>query len=165
MPPSADFRDRRWPAEAREIATAVHATVLAAQRQDREAFDEALVETTALDPEKVALVLGSVIQMLLEETHPDGFGADDLGTLLETCVRNAATWTAEPDIDLLLFVVGGALGMQEPGEEPPAADNRGVTSHATLLATDLLKTTGRPLTDYLDTAIGEIARDQTMEMP
>lgn len=165
MPPPDDFGDRRWPAEAREIATAVHATGLAAQRQDHDGFDKALEEAATLDSDKVALVLGSVVQMLLEETHPDGFGADDLGTLLETCVRSAATWTAEPDIDLLAFVVGGALGMQEPGEEPPSADNRGVTSHAALLATDLLKTTGRPLTDYLDTAIGEIARDQTMEMP
>ena len=160
-----DFRDRRWPPEAREIAVAVHGAVLAAGRQDDPAYQAAIEDTTTLDPEKVARVLGSVVAMLLEETHPDGFDADDLGHLLESCVRDAAVWTAPPDADLLVVVVGGALGMQEPGEEPATADPRSVTAHAVLLVADLLKITRRPLADYLDAAIGEIAREQTMEMP
>lgn len=155
----------QWPAPARAIALAVQGAVLAAQGHDRVAFEEAVVETRALDAEHLRIVLGSVVQMLLQETQPDGLGADDLQALLENCVKNTSVWTDEPDIDVLVFVIGGALGMQDPDEEPPTADPAKVTSHAIHLVVELLSITKRPLAGYLDAAIGEIARDQTMEMP
>lgn len=160
-----DFGDRGWSAGVRELAGTIQAVVLAARRWDREAFAEAVTATEALDPEQVALVLGSVVQLLLEETHPDGFGADDLQTLLEGCARHAGTWTTEPDLDLLAFVLAGALGMQDPDEAPEGIRPRSVTVHASLLATELLMITGRRPADYLVPALAEIARDQTMELP
>lgn len=161
----SDFGDRGWSASVRELADTIQAVVLAAQRQDRDAFDEAVTATEALDPEQVALVLGSVVQLLLEETHPDGFGADDLQTLLEGVARRAGTWTADPDLELLAFVLAGALGVQDPDEAPEGITPRSVTVHASLLVTELLMITRRRLADYLVLALAEIARDQTVELP
>ena len=160
-----DFRDRRWSAPVRELAGSIRAVVLAAQRQDRAIFAEALTATEALDPEQVALVLGSVVQLLLEETHPDGFGADDLQDLLEECARRTATWTAEPHLDVLVFVLSGALGVQDPEEAPAVAHPRSITAHASLVVAELLMITRRSPTDYLVLVLDEIARDQTMELP
>lgn len=161
----SEFADRPWPAEVRELAVAVLAPVRAAQRRDRGEFDEAVAATAAFDQQQVALVLGSVLQLLLEETHPDGFGADDLQTLLEGCARHARVWTDEPDLDLLVFVIAGAVGVQDPEETPPGATPSAITAHGALLVTELLLITRRDPTGYLVLAIGDVARDQTMELP
>ena len=155
----------QWPAPARAIAVAVQDAVTAARNGDRPGFEDAIAETAALDEARVAVVLGAVVQMLLEETQPDGLGADDVRALLEACVRSAVPWYPAIDVDLMLVVVGGALGMQEPGTEPASAGPATLTAHAVLLVVELLRITRRPLEVYLDAAIAEIARDQTMEMP
>lgn len=160
-----DFGDRGWSAGVRELTDTIQAAVLAAQRRDREAFDEAVTAAEALDPEQVALVLGYVVQLLLEETHPDGFEAGDLQTLLEGCARHASTWTAGPDLELLAFVLAGALGAQDPDAAPEGIRPRSVMVHASLLATELLMITQRRPADYLVLALAEIARDQTVELP
>lgn len=152
----------QWPAAARAIATAVQAAVTAVG--ERPAFEEAVADTAALDEAQVAVVLGSVVQMLMEETAPDGLGADDVQGLLEACVRNAVAWFPAVQVEVLMVVVAGALGMQDPEAEPEFRP-REITAHAVLLVHELLAVTRRPLTGYLDAALGEIARAETIEMP
>jgi hypothetical protein len=48
-------------------------------------------------------------------------------------------------------------------ERPPGAAE--VAAHGPLLVADLLAAAGRPLAGYLDAALAEIARAETIEMP
>jgi hypothetical protein len=152
----------QWPAPARAIATAVQEAVAAVG--DRPDFEEAVAQLAALDQAQVSVVLGSVVQLLMEETAPDGLSTDDVRSLLEGCVRNATAWFPAVNVEALMIVVAGALGMQDPDAEP-VLDPRAVSAHALLLVHELLARTRRPLSGYLDIALGEIARAETIEMP
>jgi hypothetical protein len=54
--------------------------------------------------------------------------------------------------------------MFEPDEDNQTAAAAMVT-HATIVIADLAKSSGLPLEPYLDAAIGEIRRAETMELP
>ena len=67
--------DQNWrhlPPAARPIAAATTEAVDAAQRRDEEALTAAADDLGGLDPAQTGLVLGTLIRLLLEETHPDG---------------------------------------------------------------------------------------------
>ena len=151
------------PAAARAISAAVTDGVAAAGARDAAAFDEATTRLAALDPALVSEVLGTVVRALLEEAHPAGLAGDDLRTVLTDCTRSAS-WASDVDPAALLVVLTGALGLQDPDEQPPIHP-RSVGRHAVLLVAQLLGRTGSPLAGHLAAALAELARAQTVEMP
>jgi hypothetical protein len=139
--------------------------VEAAGGQDLAAFERAAGELAGRNPEQVGLVLGAVVRMLLEESHPDGLDGEDVQAVLERCARSAAGWLPRLDVTVLALLLIGALGVHQSDEEAPAVDPSEMARHAPLLVADLLTVTGRPVADYLDAALTEIAITQTMELP
>lgn len=170
-----------YPAPARALSVAITRAVVAAQASDREAYEPAVVELTAGNPEQVSVVAGAVVRGLLEDLHPDGLDGDDVHVLLDRCVRAAATWLPGIDVTTLIVVLAGALGIHEASDpidgsddpsDPDDSDGRSrpptrleVARHAPLIIADLLTASGRRLGPYLDAAFAEIARAETQEMP
>src|SRR3546814_10593408 len=77
---------------AGDISRAAGAAVAAAAVRDLAAFKRAAGELAVRNPEQVGLVLGAVVRMLLEESHPDGLAGEDVQAVLERCARTAAGW-------------------------------------------------------------------------
>ncbi|MFI6762726.1 hypothetical protein ACIBF5_26700 [Micromonospora sp. NPDC050417] len=139
--------------------------VAAAAAGDATAYERAVTELAARNPEQVGLMLGGVVRMLLEEGHPDGLDSDDLQAVLKRCAGNALGWFPELDPTVLVLLLTAALGVHPSEEEAPAVEPAAMARHAPLLVADLLAVTGRPLADYLDAALAEIFIVQTMELP
>ena len=153
------------PAAALAIVSAAEDAVTAAAAHDRDAFEEATADLAALDGERVRLVLGHVVRALLEDLHPDGLSADDLREVLTGCFRAAAAWYPGVDATLLIVVLSNALGIGDPDDEPRQANPADVVAHAAVLTADLVTAVGRPVAGYLDLALTELARAETIEMP
>jgi len=149
---------RHLPATARAIAVTATAAVAAAQQRDGEVYDEAVGGLAA--DERSGLVLGAVVRLLLEATHPDGLDGDDVRQVLERCVRAAAPWRPDVDPHVVLVLLAGALGVYDPGEDDSPPDPAALARHAPLLVADLLAVTGRPLDGYLSAAFTEIERTE-----
>ncbi|PZF93146.1 hypothetical protein [Micromonospora deserti] len=149
---------RHLPAPAREIAGAATDAVAAARERDGEAYEIAVARLGAA--ERSGLVLGAVVRLLIEESHPDGLAGDDVRQVLERCVRGAAEWRPEVDPHVLLVLLASALGVYDPDADdaPPAPP--AVARHAALLVADLLAVTGHPLDGYLAAAFTEIHRTE-----
>jgi len=146
------------PAPARQIATAATEAVAAAGERDGGAYGPA-VERLAAD-ERAGLVLGGVVRLLLEETHPDGLAGDDVRQVLERCARSAASWLPDVDPHVLLVLLASALGVYEPADDDAPPGPAAIARHAPLLVADLLAATGRPLAGYLAGAFAEVARTE-----
>lgn len=155
---------RSWPGPARAMAQAVSAAVAAAQSGDAAEFSEAAGRVGHVDREQVLVLLGSVTRDLLERSHPDGLGADDAEQVLRRCLHSAAPWYGPIDGDALLGALGGALGISDP-DEAPAPDGSAVLAHGLLLIADLLTAAGQALPPILDSALRELMRAQTVELP
>ena len=158
------------PAAARAISAATTDAVTAAQAQDAAAFDEAADRLAAAEPEQVRVVLGVVVRALLEDLHPDGVSGDDLLELIKSCVRTSFGWYPGVDVQVLIVVLTGALGIHEPDAEPRKVTALDVARHAPLFITELLAAADpglppRPLTGYLTTAFLEISQAELNEMP
>ncbi|MFC0503949.1 hypothetical protein [Micromonospora costi] len=152
---------RHLPAPAREIAVSAAEAVAAAQEQNVQAYDEAVARLATA--ERAGLVLGAVVRLLLEESHPDGLDGDDVRGVLERSVRGAAGWRPDVDPHVLLVLLAGALGVYDPdGDESPPGPPA-LAAHAPLLVADLLTVTGRPLDGYLTAAFAEIARAERQD--
>ncbi|MFD2766726.1 hypothetical protein [Micromonospora eburnea] len=149
---------RHLPASAREIAGAATEAVAAARDRDVEAYGPAVDRLTAAD--RAGLVLGGVVRLLLEETHPDGLAGDDVRQVLERCVRSAAQWRPDVDPHVLLVLLAGALGVYDPGDDDAPPDPAAIARHAPLLVADLLAAAGQPLEGYLTAAFAEVARTE-----
>ncbi|MGW5670945.1 hypothetical protein [Micromonospora sp. NPDC003776] len=149
---------RHLPASAREIAEAATVAVTAAGARDAEAYPTAVARLTGAD--RSGLVLGGVVRLLLEETHPDGLDGDDVRQVLERCVRSTAAWWPEVDPHVLLVLLASALGVYDPGDDDAPPDPAAIARHAPLLVADLMAATGRPLADYLAVAFAEVARTE-----
>lgn len=149
---------RHLPAPAREIAVAGTAAVAAAAARDAGAYEAAVDRLTGVD--RAGLVLGGVVRLLLEETHPDGLDGDDVRQVLERCVRDVAAWRPDVDPHVLLVLLASALGVYDPGDDDAPPDPATVARHAPLLVADLLAVTGRPLEGYLTAAFAEVARTE-----
>jgi len=172
---SASWRDSGGPALA--VAAAVASAVAGAVRRDRDAFEPAAAELAALPAQQTGAVLAAVVRMLLEEQHPDGLDGDDVRTVVERCVRAAATWLPADALRprTVVAVLANALGVHEAGltydelGAPPDPDLEKAPSpeefarHAPLVVADLLAAGGRTLRPYLDAAFTEIARAETMD--
>jgi hypothetical protein len=155
---------RSWPRPARAMAQAVSAAVSAAQSGDAAGFGEAAGGLSRLDREQVLVLLGSVTRDLLERSHPDGLGADDAEQVLRRCLISAAAWYGPVDGGALLGALGGALGISEP-DDSPQLDGEAVLAHGLLLIADLLTVLGQALAPFLDAALRELMRAQTVELP
>ncbi len=161
------------PAAARAISAATTDAVAAARAQDVATFDEATERLATAEPEQVRVVLGVVVRALLEDLHPDGVASDDLLELIKSCVRTSFGWYPAVDVQVLIVVLTGALGVHEPDEEPRRVTALEVARHAPLFIAELLIAPGsaahtedpRPLTEYFTDAFLEISRSELNEMP
>lgn len=149
---------RHLPAPAREIAVAASEAVAAAAARDPGAYEPAVDRLAAVD--RAGLVLGGVVRLLLEETHPDGLAGDDVRQVLEGCVREVAPWHAEVDPHVLLVLLASSLGVYDPGDDAAPPGPAAIVRHAPLLVAHLLAATGRSVDGYLTAAFAEVARTE-----
>lgn len=156
---------RHLPPQARAVAVAAVEAVAAAGDRDVAEFDRAAETLAALDPERVGLVLGAVVRMLLEELHPNGLSGEDVQVVLTRCVRSAAEWLPDVEVDVLVPLLTGSLGIHQPEEQTRQLSPLDVARHAPLLIADLVAIAGPPFADFLAAAFGEIERGETMELP
>jgi hypothetical protein len=145
------------------MALAVDAAVSAARSADAPAFTDAMAGLGLVDREQLAVLLGSVTRDLLERSHPDGLGAADAEQVLGSCARAAASWYEMLDGDVLVVALTGALGISDPDESPPGG--AAVVAHGLLLIADQLRLLGQELPPVLESALAELMRAQTMELP
>ncbi len=138
--------------------------VEAAAAQDAAAFSAAAGELAALDAEQVRTVLGWVLRGALEELHPDGLDGDDVRAAV-TATARAAGWWPGLDPRVLVVVLTAALGEHPDPEELPRLPHALVLPHSLLLVHDLVAATRRPLQRHLETALAEVRRAETMELP
>jgi len=167
------------------LRRAIGESVEAALSQDAERFTEAAGRLNAQDPQRLVLVQAGVIRSLLEDLHPDGLSSADAQDVLRRCLISAASWYPRADPGVLVLVLTGALGLAEgtgpapaaaPDAEPdadadaepepvPAADPAALSQGAALLIADLVTAAGAPLRGYLDAALAELERAETIELP
>lgn len=83
--------------------------------------------------------------------------------VLTRCARAAALWFPVVDVDSLVTVLTGALGVADV-EENPRRPERAVEA-AILVIADLLSAAEVPADGYVRRALDEIARAETVEMP
>jgi hypothetical protein len=139
--------------------------VTAAGRGDHAEFLVAAARLAALDPDHVGLVLGAVTRSLLEQLHPDGLSGEDAQAVIAGCISDAAAWFPDVDVNALLLVLSGALGVFPSDEEPVPVTPLGVAQHAPLLVAHLLTAADEAFDTVLHSALTEIARAQTTEHP
>jgi hypothetical protein len=150
---------------AAEIVGRAGRAVTAAQAGDLGQFSKASTELAVLDAERVGIVQAAVIRALLEELHPTGLTGEHIRDALERCLRASAGWYPELDVDLLVAIYTGALGMSDPDAAAPASTEATMSSHASIVIADLLTAAGTGSSRYLDAAIAELERGETIELP
>ena len=146
------------------MALAIDAAVSAAQASDAAAFTDATVGLYRVDREQLAMLLGAVTRELLERSHPNGLDSADAEQVLQSCIRSAAAWYKPLDSDSLIRALTGALGISEPAESPKL-DRTAVVPHGLLLIADQLTTLTQELPTVLNSALAELTRAQTVELP
>jgi hypothetical protein len=156
-----------WTGPAAVMALAVDAAVSAARAGDAAAFAAAAVDLSRAEPEQLAVLLGTVTRDLLERSHPDGLDSDDVQHILRSCLKLAAGWYPELDGDALVLALTGALGITaDPDpDEPPRPGAAAVLAHGLFLIADQLRVLAQPLAPFLDAALRELKRAQTVELP
>ena len=143
---------------ARVVAHTVTETVAAAG--DPDAFAAASARLVALDREQVRILLGTLIRLLLEESHPDGLGSEVLQDVVRRVVTNASPWF-DVDPAVLVVVLVGALGADDESDTPPTpADHH---RHAAVTTAELLRTAPRPLAPVLADALADRHRAETLD--
>ena len=147
------------------LRRAITDAVEAASSQDADRFALAADRLAVQDPQRLVLVQAWVLRSLLEELHPDGLSAADAQDVLRRCLLSAAQWHVEADPGVLAQVLTGALGLSDPDEPAATAGPSALSSGAALLIADLLGVAGGPLAGYLDAALAELERAETIEMP
>jgi hypothetical protein len=160
--------DSSWkdlPASVRGIAEGLAAAVAAARDADAEAYPGAVERLAALDGERVGLVAGETVRLLLEEHHPDGLDGDDLRAVLAGCVRSTAGWYPDVDPGTLGALLAGALGVHDSDGQPIVVAPGAMAGHAPLLIAELTRGAPHPLAVYLRGALGGIETRQVNELP
>jgi hypothetical protein len=149
------------------MAVAIDGAVSAAQAGEAAAFADATGELSRLDREQLAVLLGTVTRDLLERSHPDGLDSDDVEHVLRSTLKLAAGWYEELEGDALVLALTGALGISaEPDpDEPPRPAGPAVVAHGLLLIADQLRVLAQPLAPFLNAALSELMRAQTVELP
>src|SRR4051794_4296136 len=156
---------QRLPPVPRAIATAVSDTLTAARSADAVEYELCCQRLASLDREQVGLVLGAVVRSLLEEVHPGGLVGEDIQAVLAECAAGAA-WCPDLDVDVLLVLLAGALGIHPDAEDPRPVSALQMSRNAPLLIAALLSRS--PMLSFdarLGVAFAEIARAETVEMP
>jgi hypothetical protein len=166
----------------RALRAAVVDAVCAAQAGDGAGLAGCRGALAALDEQRLRIVQGEMVRSLLEELHPNGLSAADAQDLLERCVRDAEPWYPSIDPAVLVVVLLGSLGAQDPDDQP-AASPVTVAEYAAVLTADLIATeqateqAGEESTEQradrlrgraeqlIDRALAELERAETMEMP
>lgn len=126
-------------------------------------MEAAAAQMAAAGTELLRVLLGGAVRTALERVHPQGLDGEDARDLLERCVRSALAWLPDVEVPALIVVLTGALGMQDPDDEPMLAPDV-IAVHAVLLMAELGAGPDAIQRD-LDGAIAELARAQTVEMP
>jgi hypothetical protein len=173
------------PGAGAALGAAIVSAVSAAQAQDPERFEQLSADLRGPMVQHVDTVLAAVVRDLLEVQHPDGLAGEDIVDVLAQCAQDAM-WRPDIEARTLLVVLLGALGVAEPvpaddgpaggvGEhsqdsldEPPIVDpptGAALRRHALLLVASLCSATGEPAIRPVRSAIAEIHRAQTQEMP
>jgi len=127
-------------------------------------YYDAVARLAALDLARVQVVAGAVVRSLLERLHPDGLTGEDAAEVLGRCAR-AGRWLPDLDVQVLLVLVTGALGLLDVADQPVALSPTAVVRHLPLLITSLLRDTGTTLAPALEGAMAELRRAETVEMP
>ena len=84
--------------------------------------------------------------------------------MLEHAARAVTRWLPDLDVNLLLVVLAGALGVLDPDADPYPAAPAALARHATVLIATLLSADDA-VPALVAAAIGEIERAQTIELP
>jgi hypothetical protein len=147
------------------LRRAVTEAVEAASSQDADRFALAADRLAVQDQQRLVLVQAWVLRSLLEQLHPDGLSSADAQDVLRHCLLWTAEWHAEIEPDLLVLVLTGALGLSDPDDAAATAGPAALGSGAALLMADLLNAAGGPLAGYLDAALAELERAETIELP
>jgi len=146
----------------RSIAEAVEA----ATSRDADRFAVAADRLAAQDQQRLTLVQAWVLRALLEQLHPAGLSSADAQDVLRHCLLSTSQWYTDADPQALVLVLTGALGLLEPEDAAPATTRPAeLGSGAALLIADLLELAGGPLARYLDAALAELERAETIELP
>lgn len=162
------------------LATAIVAAVSAAQAQAADRFDELAAALRGPMTQHVDTVLSTVVRDLLEQQHPDGLAGEDIADVLAQCLRDAM-WRSDIEPRTLVIVLLGALGVAEAGpaddggdqspdsvDDPPAPDpptEAALRRHALLMVASLCSSIGERPIRPVRSAIAEIHRAETQEMP
>ena len=105
-----------------------------------------------------------MVRSLLERLHPDGLTGEDAGDVLGRCARSGL-WLPDLDVQVLLVLVTGALGLLDVDDQPVALSPAAVVRHLPLLVASLLRDTGTTLAPALADAMAELRRAETVELP
>lgn len=144
------------------LRRAITEAVEAASSQDADRFALAAERLAVQDPQRLVLVQAWVLRSLLEQLHPDGLSSADAQDVLRHCLQWTAQWHTEIEPGVLVLVLTGALGLSE---DAAAAGPAALGAGAALLTADLLGAAGGPLSGYLDAALAELERAETIELP
>ncbi len=106
-----------------------------------------------------------MLRSLLEDLHPDGLASDDAQDVIVRCARSAAGWFPEVDVDALVLVLSGALGLHPQEDEPLPVTPLDVARHAPLMVADLLTAGDRSYPPYLHAALTGIAVAEANDLP
>ncbi|HEV2888381.1 MAG TPA: hypothetical protein VGX49_15825 [Jatrophihabitans sp.] len=151
------------------LRRAISESVEAASSQDADRFAESADRLAVQDPQRLTVVQAWVIRSLLERLHPDGLSGDDAQDVLRRCLLSTAAWYPQADPGVLVRVLTGALGLSNPESAPDPAPGpigpAALSLGAALLIADLLSAAGDPLAGYLDGALAELERAETIELP
>lgn len=144
------------------LRRAITEAVEAASSQDADRFALAAERLAVQDPQRLVLVQAWVLRSLLEQLHPDGLSSADAQDVLRHCLQWTAQWHTGIEPGVLVLVLTGALGLSEGAA---AAGPAALGAGAALLTADLLGAAGGPLSGYLDAALAELERAETIELP
>jgi hypothetical protein len=154
-----------YSAPVRALADCSAVAVAAAAAADRDEFLRSTDRLAGLDTEQVGLVMGAVLRSLLEDLHPDGLSGDDAQDVIVRCAGAAAGWFPEVDVNALVLVLSGALGVHPADDEPVPVSPLDVARHAPLVVADLLTAGSRSYPPYLQAALDRIAVAEANDLP
>ncbi len=145
--------------------SAVRAAQAALQTGEAEPFSLALSQQHGNDIEMIATLQAGMIRWLLEDLHPAGLDSEDARELVVRVVTEGAASFPAVDPTAVIVVVTSALGLAEADESESPLPRAVLVVHAHLVIAELVRRTARPFEPYLQRALAEVERAQTIELP
>ena len=167
------------------LGAAIIAAIEAAQAQAPARLDQLSAALRGPLAAHADTVLSAVVWDLLERQHPEGLDGGDIADALALCVQDGA-WHAEVEVRTLVIVLLGALGVADPAPDAQHSDAQGsdaqddlqdgapipdrpsdaaLRRHALLMAASLCRAAGESPSRAVRSAVAEIERAETHEMP